>query len=200
MNHEACPTCGGILVWDYASGLVVCSSCGLVVDHVYDYGPVKQDEETLIWSNVKTRKNPRRNPVLTRYSHHYKLYRRAYSYVKNKPWLEIDYDKVFESGRLIHTIKSHATMEAEKNIKDRNLWETVEHGLRIIEEKNPAALARSGRGRYALAYMVATYVDKHTFPTLTEVVNIFNISETSYRRLLKIAREITVYVKPVVNR
>lgn len=34
-----CPYCGGQIVWDYDFGEVVCSSCGTVVDIIYDCGP-----------------------------------------------------------------------------------------------------------------------------------------------------------------
>ncbi|MET1159690.1 MAG: TFIIB-type zinc ribbon-containing protein [Thermoprotei archaeon] len=196
--HEKCPLCGNSLIWDYVSGLIICSSCGYVVDRIYDYGPIYEDEETIIWREIKTRSNPRRNPLIGRVRRHNKLYRLASSYIRNKPWLEIDYDKLFEKGKLVNTIKSRASIEAEKNISEMGLWDIVNEGLKIIEERNPAALARSSRGKYALAYIVAVYTKKHKFPSLEEVMKTFNISETSYRRLLKIAREIVSVSKPIL--
>ena len=195
---EKCPECGGALVWEYRSGLVVCSSCGYVVDRIYDYGPLREDEDEIIWREIKTRRNPRRNPVKPQYRIHMRLYHQAYSYVKNKPWLEIDYDKVFETGRLINTIKSRATIDAERKISDRRLWRQVNKGIKYIEKTYPVALARSGRGKYALAYIVATYLEKGVYPSVKEVVDTFNISETSYRRLIKLAKEI-LSLKPLTT-
>ncbi len=195
MSNE-CPICGGPLVWDYREGEVICSSCGYVVDRIYDYGPPREDEEEQIWREIKIRKNPRRNPTTPRYRLHMKLYHRAYSYVKNKPWLEIDYERVFETGKMINTIKSRATIDAERKISDKNLWKQIDEGIKFIEKTYPVALARSGRGKYALAYIVTTYLKTGSYPPVKEVVDTFNISETSYRRLIKIAREI-LSLKPV---
>jgi len=191
--------CGGILVWDYQTGEVICSSCGYVIDKIYYYGPVNEDENEAIWREVRMRKNPKRNPSIHRYRYHLKLYHEAYSYVKNKPWLEINYEKIFESGKMINTLKSHATLEAEKNISSKNLWRTIYEGLKFIEKNYPVALARSGRGKYALAYIVSTYLNHGKIPDIKEVVNTFNISETSYRRLVKIAKEI-VSIKTTISR
>ncbi len=185
-----CPVCGGILVWDYQRGEVICSSCGLVVDRIYDYSPLRENEETITWRNIKIRNNPKKNKKLHEYKLHIRLYIKAQSYVKDKPWLEIDYEKIFRTGKMINTIKSSATIRAEKNITDKKLWKQIEHGLRIIEEIHPVALARSGRGKYALAYIVSTYIHKNFFPGQKEVIEIFNISETSYKRLIKLAKKI----------
>ena len=143
-----CPVCGGILVWDYQRGEVICSSCGLVVDRIYDYSPLRENEETITWRNIKIRNNPKKNKKLYEYKLHIRLYIKAQSYVKDKPWLEIDYEKIFRTGKMINTIKSSATIRAEKNITDKKLWKQIEHGLKIIEEIHPIALARSGRGKY----------------------------------------------------
>lgn len=192
-----CPDCGNSLIWVYEKGVVVCSTCGLVVERIIYDGPLRGDESEEIWRSIKTRRNPRVDKLYYRYKYHNKLYRLAESYVKNKPWLEVDYDKVFETGRLVNTIKHRATLDAEKKISRHNLWSIIERGLKHISETNPALLSRSGRGRYALAYIVSYYLDNKQYPSIKDIVNLFNISETSYRRLLKIAREI-VSVKNIV--
>ncbi|MCD6195602.1 MAG: TFIIB-type zinc ribbon-containing protein, partial [Staphylothermus sp.] len=81
-----CPVCGGILVWDYQRGEVICSSCGLVVDRIYDYSPLRENEETITWRNIKIRNNPKKNKKLHEYKLHIRLYIKAQSYVKDKPW------------------------------------------------------------------------------------------------------------------
>ena len=138
-----CPSCGGILVWDYQMGEVICSSCGLVIDKIYDYGPLRENEETITWRTIKVKHNPKKNKKLREYKLHVKLYVKAQSYIKDKPWLEIDYEKVFRTGKMIKTIKSLATIRAEKNITNNKLWKQVEQGLKIIEETYPIALAIS---------------------------------------------------------
>ncbi len=197
-HGNKCPVCGAPLIWDYELGEVICSSCGLVVDRIYDYRPLMEDENQVIWNMIKTSRNPRRNHISRKYRFHMKLYYKVNSYVKDKPWLEIDYEKVFETGKMINTLKSRATIEAEKKISDRKLWRHVREGIRYIEKIYPVALARSGRGKYALAYMVSTYLNNKKFPDMNEVIETFNISETSYRRLLKIAREIVSLEKTVI--
>lgn len=190
-----CPSCGGELVWDYELGEVVCGSCGLVVDKIYDYGASKEREDVAEWREVKLKMYPKKNKVLKRYKYRIRLYNIAQNYIKDKPWLEIDYSKILEAGKMIKSIKSIATIRAEKNITEKKLWDKVEKGIEYIEKTYPIALARSGRGKYALAYMVYCYIWKTKFPPQNEVLEIFNISETSYKRLLKIAKKI-ISLKP----
>ncbi|MEM0379715.1 MAG: TFIIB-type zinc ribbon-containing protein [Desulfurococcaceae archaeon] len=198
--NDKCPDCGNSLIWVYEKGEIVCSTCGLVVDKIIYDGPVRESEDEEIKRIIKTRRNPRVDRLYFRYKYHNRLYRLAESYVRNKPWLEVDYDKVLETGRLVNTIKHRATIDAEKKITKLNLWNYIESGLKHIREINPAVLSRSGRGRYALSYIVAYYLDKKEYPSMKNVVELFNISETSYRRLLKIAREILTVKNTVVTK
>lgn len=197
-THEyRCPICGGTLVWEYQTGEVTCMHCGLVVDRIYDYGPIHESEEVVERRKIEIKNHPKTNNRLTKtYRLHIKRYIMAQRYVKNKPWLEIDYDKVIETGKMIHTIKSKASIQAEKNIEEKRLWVPIKKGLEIIEKTYPVALARTSRSKYALAYMVYMYVNKNTIPSQHEILETFKISETSYKRLLKIVRKITVLVKP----
>jgi hypothetical protein len=178
------------LIWDYQSGYVIDSRTGEVIDRIYDYGPQRASEEEEIWRMIRTKKNPRTHPTVRKYRRHYSMYRELESRVKDKPWLEIDYDRYLETGRMVHTIKSRASIEAERKIEERNLWGMINKGIEYIRRRNPVVLARSSRGKYALAYMVSYYLENKRLPRPDEVIEIFNISETSYRRLLKIAHEI----------
>ncbi|WP_244372325.1 TFIIB-type zinc ribbon-containing protein [Staphylothermus marinus] len=196
LTHK-CPVCGGTLIWDYESGEVVCSKCGLVVDKIYDYGVSREREDVVEWREVKLKTYPKKNHILKKYKYHIRLYNTAQNIVKNKPWLEIDYSKILETGKMIKTIKSIATIKAEKNITEKNLWDKVEKGIEYIEKTHPATLARSDRGKYALAYMIYYYIQKTKFPPQKEITEIFNISETSYKRLLKTAKKI-ISLKPAI--
>jgi uncharacterized Zn finger protein (UPF0148 family) len=199
-NSNKCPVCGGDLVWDYESGEIVCSRCGLVVDRIYDYGATREREDTIEWREVKIKSNPRKNKILHRYRLRMKLYVRAKYYVRDKPWLEIDYDKLLRTGRMIRSIKSTATIKAEKNIEEKNLWSIIDKGIEFIEKHYPIALARSGRGKYALAYIIYNYIWKNHIPDPQEVTSIFNISETSYKRLLKLAKKIVSIKASIINK
>ncbi len=200
MNEYRCPVCGGELVWDYERGEVTCSRCGLVVDRIYYYGPPRMTEEVREKERESLRRHyPKRNKEFREYRIHRARYYMARKYVEDKPWLEVDYDKVIETGKMIHSIKSKATIEAEKNIGEKDLWEPINRTLKLIEETYPIALARTKRSKYALAYIVYKYIKEKKYPSDREVVEIFKISGTSYKRLLKVADKIIniLTAKPV---
>ncbi|WP_440060154.1 TFIIB-type zinc ribbon-containing protein [Thermogladius sp. 4427co] len=183
---EKCPVCGGSLVWDYREGVIVCGSCGLVVDRIYEYGYKQKYSD-----EPGTRRNTRVRSIIDKraYNTRLKLYKRIYKIVREKPWMTIDADRVLETGRFVNTIKSKASILAEENIVENGLKELVEKGLEIIKSENPALLARSFRGRYALAYMVAYAKTTGDIPPEDFIVKTFNISSTSYKRLKSIVRK-----------
>ncbi|NAZ27464.1 MAG: TFIIB-type zinc ribbon-containing protein [Thermogladius sp.] len=181
---DKCPVCGSSLIWVYEEGVVVCSSCGLVVDRVFDYTP------TFSLSEEKPKRRPAGVKGLDKraYKIKLKLYSRAYKISRERPWMVVDTDKVLETGRLVHTVKSKASLLAEENIEREGVRDYVEKGLEIISRENPALLARSLRGRYALAYMVAYASLSGEMPPEDFVVKVFNISSTSFKRLRSIVR------------
>jgi uncharacterized Zn finger protein (UPF0148 family) len=187
-----CSICGGLLIWDYEKGEVVCSNCGLV------HGKLTTLEvaEYRVVDNCNNFKEVRKQSGKTRslesreYKYHLKLYRKCVKIIKGKPWLEINYEKVLESGKFIHTIKSRASMKALRNIDENGYWSMIQEGLKYIASINPAFLARSERSKYALAYIVAVKIKTGKYPSKEDVVYVFNISDTSYRRLCMIAEKI----------
>jgi len=74
-------------------------------------------------------------------------------------------------------------MKARESIEKYEYWEIINRGLKVLETVNPALLARSERCKYALAYMIAKTIETGEIPGEEEVTSVFNISETSYRRL-----------------
>jgi len=89
-----CSTCGGTLIWDYERGEVVCSSCGLV-----HYTLTTLECQYYRVNNVEedsTREQPRSiKPVVSReYRKLLRIYKKTIKLVKNKPWLEVDYNKI----------------------------------------------------------------------------------------------------------
>ncbi|MEM1843537.1 MAG: hypothetical protein QXD75_03335, partial [Desulfurococcaceae archaeon] len=94
------------------------------------------------------------------------------------------------TGRFIHAITSRASLKALKNIEAHNYWKDVNEGLKHIYSINPAYLTRSERSKYALAYMVAVRLKTGRYPSRERVVSVFNISDTSYRRLCLLAERL----------
>jgi len=182
------------LVWDYERGEVVCSSCGLVVDKIttleaWSYrvnnNEVEQGRREAHVATIRNRVQSSRE-----YRRLLKIYKLATKIVKEKPWLEVDYEKVIESGKFVLTIKSKASIKALKNIVEYGYMELVKEGLDYISSVNPALLARSERSKYALAYMVAVKIKTGELPTRESVLKVFNISNTSYNRLRNIVEKI----------
>ena len=184
-----CEICGGVLVWDYENGEIVCSQCGVVQDKIfssdipgYDIS-TKNSRESRVG---RQRVNSNRKPYSHRYKRLLKLYLTASRRVNSKPWLEVDYNKLFVTGRFVKTIISLSSKRARESIEKHNYWEDVNKGLKLLEAVNPALLARSERCKYALAYMVVKTVETGKMPSEEEVISVFNVSETSYRRLRSI--------------
>lgn len=181
---DKCPSCGSPLVWLYMEGVVVCSGCGVVVDKIMDYSPVYSDENEELNRLLRLRGKPRYNHVERRVSRGRRLYRAAEKRIRGRYWLVMDYDKFLATGRFINTIKHRASLEAERNVETLGLSRVVEEGISIIKKRDPSLLCRSGRGRMALAYIVAKLAREGAPPSEEEVTRIFNISPTSYKRLL----------------
>ena len=182
------------MVWDYERGEVVCSSCGLVVDKIttleaWSYrvnnNEVEQGRREANVATIRGRVQSSRE-----YRRLLKIYKLATKIVKEKPWLEVDYEKVIESGKFVLTVKSKASIKALKNIVEYGYMELVKEGLDYINSVNPALLARSERSKYALAYMVAVKIKTGELPTRESVLKVFNISNTSYNRLRNIVEKI----------
>jgi transcription initiation factor TFIIIB Brf1 subunit/transcription initiation factor TFIIB len=184
-----CEFCGGVLVWDYEHGEVVCSQCGVVHEKIFSsdipgYESGRSDQEEFAEKRYASYDFKKR---LREYKRLLKLYLNADRRVSSRPWLEVDYNKLFATGKFIKTITSIASKKARESIEEHKYWEVVNRGLRVLESINPALLARSERCKYALAYMVARIVETGKIPSEEEVTSIFNVSDTSYRRLRQIA-------------
>jgi uncharacterized Zn finger protein (UPF0148 family) len=181
-----CEFCGGILVWDYERGEVVCSHCGIVQDKLTsnDIPGYAVNEKV---EHMDLRENRFEDNRIKVYSPGYRrilrLYLTASRKINGKPWLEVDYNKLFTTGKFVKTIVSSASIKARESIERYGYWELVNRGLRVLEKVNPALLARSERCKYALAYMVTKFIETGKIPSEEEIVSVFNVSGTSYRRL-----------------
>lgn len=198
-----CGVCKGQLVWDYERGEVVCTRCGLIVDQLTTlelegYRTFTDIEEKCVSKKLCSRSV---HVTSSKYKYMLKLYKECRRITENKPWLEVDYNKVFKTGKLVMSIRSKASIEAFKNIEVLGYWDILKKGLEFIDSVNPAFLARSERSRYALAYIVARKLETGKYPTCEEVTSIFNVSTTSYKRLCTLANKlITTANKLHMNR
>lgn len=180
-----CPACGGQLVWENGEGYVVCSSCGLVLDRIFDESTISPKEEAI--AHKKGRGKEKRRSIFNKeYAEMLRLYKKGLKLVKERPWLEVDYEKVFIEKRFVKAIMSRASAEALEDIDRHNYWDIVNEGMRVIAEANPALLSRSARGSYALAYMISVKLRTGRFPDMEEVTKVFHISPSTYARYKKI--------------
>lgn len=173
-------------VWDYDNGFVICVDTGEVIDRIYDYSNRGIDVE-------ETRNRAEVLKVRRSYSRKYRDYlaleRLAKRLTKGKPWLKIDYVKLYEQGKLIKTITSLRSARAVDKVINGGIYAVLDKVLKVIEDIEPAALARTDRARYALAYIVylktlGKCVD------LLKLAEMFNVSQTTIRRLEEIANRV----------
>jgi len=188
MESPSCPSCGSPLVWDYREGIVVCSKCGLVVEGILEDTVASFEKEP---EPPSRRRRHARKIVSENYSLNMRLFKMAEKKIRNRPWLIVDYDAVLSSKRFVKTIKSKASIEAVENIEANGYWDDVRNGLTLIEKLNPALLSRSERSKYALAYMLSVRVKTGKTPGPEEITKVFNISDTNYRRLHGIVKNLS---------
>lgn len=171
----------------------MCSKCGVVHDRLTSL-EVAGFREYLHKTSEEKCSRPRgartAKIVSSGYKYAVRLYGVGSRLTKGRPWLEVDYAKVFRSGKFVHSIRSRASLKAAKNIELAGCWGTVKRGLEYVDSVNPAYLARSERGKYALAYIVARRLETGRIPKQSEVVEVFNISIMSYKRLCAIAERL----------
>ncbi len=190
MSGDLYSRCSGELVWDYMRGEVICTTTGEVVDRIYDYGPVHEKPETIEQRQLLLRSRPRVNIVEKRYRRHLRTYLVAERMIDGKPWLRIDYDKLFRTGRFIHTIRSRSTDQALRNVREHGLEDKLRSIIDLLHEIDPVAVSRTERAKLALAYIILNYIVEGHPPDIGETVELFSISHTTYRRLERIARRL----------
>ncbi len=197
MQEYSVSICDSYLIWDYERGEVICSSTGEVVDKIYDYTPHPLHEkiEVIEQRQKLVRTRPKRNPVEKKYRKHLLFYNKASRIIESKPWLTVDYDKLFKIGRFIKTLSSHSTNKALRNIEEKGIRRDLDKVIEIIKEVEPAAVSRTERAKYALAYIVLKLALTSNPPEVAEVTRLFNISTTTYRRLERLAKRIIAGIR-----
>ena len=188
----------GQLVWDYTRGEVVCMDTGEVVDRIYDYGPVHVGEEAREWARVEERKRLRRygyraDRELRRLKHrlrkHYRLLRLARS-ITSRGYM-VDEERLLRQGRFVLTVYSRKSIEVLDWFEKKGLRPVLDRIIGVLGEVEPLAINRSIRGRYLLSYIVYELLrGRYTFSyrDLDGLKPL--VSETTFNRLLRIARSI----------
>lgn len=180
---------------------------GVVLEKEIYYGPPRKNENS--WRDLyiqnlekKNINNPSVKRVKTiekRIKYYDKLYKKAMKYIESKEWLDIDFNRLIERKKMIYTLISRASREAESNIKkDKNIEKYVILGENIIKECAPKGIVylhRSIRGKKALCYTLAYYFKEKRFPEKEKVIPIFNISSATFRRIKKDIFNIEKFIK-----
>ncbi len=201
VDGNKCPECGGLLIYDEYRGELVCSRCGLVVDRVYDYGPLREREEVVERRELSLRGRPRGHAVAKKLRYKLRLYRIGRQIEASRPGLIIDYNKAFRQGRFVNTVTSINTVNAKRVLEEKGVLEDLEEIVRIIMEVDPAAMARTYRSKLAIAYIVHYMLTKGKYPNPRDTSRIFHISLTTYKRLEKVADRIyrKIVSKPIAR-
>ena len=195
MTHD----CDGYLIWDYFTGDIVCSKCGTVVGRIYDYGPQRMTEDRLLLEQMRLKQvgKPKNFPNLKRYNSNMELYRKA-SKIAKKKGFEVDYDKLLENKKFLYVFKTNRTIKAIKNVKENNLMDKINYGLEVLEKSAPHVYFRltawTDRAKYAIGYYIYMVLNGEK-PHYKKMISMFNISETHYRRISKIAEEVLEIIK-----
>ncbi len=178
-----CPYCGGILVWDYSRGDVVCSVCGAVVDRIYTAPQTKVIEE-----NLSVKPNSR-----NRLPRSYKLFVKISRRIKNsKKELIIDskkFQSVVRNGeKPVNLLYSRRDDPSQITVeKDPVIREILEKTIR----KNPRLASRTLRGKVAAALLVKYLFLENRKPDPTlfrEVANMSGSSLVHVRRIYALVR------------
>ncbi len=176
-----CPYCGGFLIWDYKSGDIICSSCGLVVDRIVDCRVKVYDEE----ENIN--KNSRETTSSKKLSRAYIIYKKILKRIKdNQRELEVDSQAFTEYaiGRRGHVriLVAKRTLKALEYLKKDS---EVQYILDNVVRKIPILNSRTDRARIAAALIIKTLIkkkklDANEFKIISEATG---ISASHARRL-----------------
>jgi len=168
-----CPYCGSEeLVWDYKNGVVVCSSCGCIVDTIY----VSQPRTSSRGGSSRAVEKP------------YRLQRALKKSIVKEAKRRFELEKrgyIFVNGRAVHLRSLAALKNTELNSDVKKL---VDEGLKVLQQVAPS-LSRTIRSRLALAYAVAKMF-RGSAPSIAELMQLFSVGRTTASRIIREAKEI----------
>ncbi len=192
---ERCPYCGSYLVWDYTTGDVICSSCGVVVDRiVVSTGTINLTHEESYQDDK--RQASRRSMGYVKAGNVYRKYMTVARHLLARGSdFEIN-EKNFEEYlqgkrghvRLIISSKSREALKyAERDAEVKKI-------LREIIPKIPSLNSRTDRARVAAALLIKLLLNKNRVSStdLRKVSQTTGVSASHIRRLYNTVMKLKV--------
>ncbi len=180
-----CPNCGSErVIWDYARGYSVCTSCGLVIEQLY---------EEFLWSAKHDSNDAPRHSLSVREAiakSRCKVYDRS---MRRKLRMISLYEYYSKRARKNVTVNIDNLRNGKgriyEHVRERELVELLERDkelkniLNDVIERDPILSSRTLRGKVALALMIRE-MKNGAYPNVEEISRITGISRTHARRLL----------------
>ncbi len=192
---ERCPYCGSYLVWDYTTGDVICSSCGVVVDRIVvstgainlaceeSYQDDKRQASRRLIGQAKAGSVYRKYMSVARH-----LLARGGDFEINEKNFEEYLQGKRGHVRLIISSKSREALKyAERDAEVRKI-------LRDIIPKIPSLNSRTDRARVAAALLIKLLLSKNRISSsdLKRVSQTTGVSASHIRRLYNTVMKLKV--------
>lgn len=188
-----CHECGSTnIMWDYRTGSIVCCNCGLVLDIIYEYKPLKpymeKSREVKTFNETKPTIS-KAYIIKQRIDKHYRRNYRIKETLKilskiNKKNLVIDEKALQEylDGKRGHV----KILKHEAGIK---LDDTIKILVEKVINSDPILASRTERAKVAIAYLLLKIVSNEHELNLHEVAKKTSLSVTHVKRLLSLIRK-----------
>ena len=179
----ACPECGSTnIIWDYRTGYIVCSECGIVIDRIYVQYTGKNIIESRGTNNhliSKAFDRKERKKEYNRKRAHLRRITKLLNEVKNKPYLTIDARAVEEylMGERAHVkLFKYKTWKPENDLLLKKIIDKVVN-------TDPILASRTERAKWAIAKIILQLVINGKIDTKS-IANETKLSITHIRRLI----------------
>ncbi len=204
-----CPYCGGVeIVWRYNEGYVVCSSCGTVIDKIYDYTckTYGNDSSALQYKLTLSKLHEDFNIKLRSIKWalidiRYRRFKRKLKvFPKLRPGLKIR-EEVLEAiyngkeVKLVKTIVNELTEEVKSKLSESEETRIYLDLLEIFKVY-PKISSRTDRVKLALAKIVYNEIVYGFRPSFASVAREFHVSVVNLRKAYKELQKYSeIYVK-----
>ena len=179
-----CPNCGSEnIIWDYIKGCSVCTSCGLVIDQLYEeflwYAKAEDEHRYYNYMSVREALYEKRKRVyaqsMRKKMHMISLYERYAKRARKN--VTVDLESLRRgTGRIYRHVKEPEL----ESLLDRD--EELRRILENIIERDPVLSSRTFRGKVALALMIKAIMHG-SHPNIEDISSITGVSRTHARRL-----------------
>ncbi len=182
-----CPNCGSSnIIWDFQKGYCVCSSCGLVIEPIYEELYLINYERTRY---VELKSLSVREAVYSKKSKVYEMN------LRNKEALITLYEKAASRARKnvvvdLESLKNRSG-RVYHHVKDRELHELLKQDVELRKilndfvDNDPILSSRTFRGKVAIAMIIRSIING-MYPNIEEISKITGISRTHVRRLISL--------------